>query len=84
MIFRYQSGEEVAKGDRVTFHNEPGEIELVASPPGDPETDWYIKEHGGGIMIRELEPKLFGRVFISTDQLDKTEDLQFVARGGGK
>jgi hypothetical protein len=80
MIFKYQSGEEIRKGDRVLFHGEPGEIEFVASELGDPITDWHIKEDGGGVMI--LEPKLFGRVFIPADQLDETEDLQFVARRG--
>ena len=38
---KYQSGEQIAKGDRVLFHGEPGEIELVADPlANDPETEW--------------------------------------------
>jgi len=82
MIFKYQTGEEIKKGDRVLFHGEAGQIEFVASEPGDPIIDWHIKEDGGGIMILELGPKLFGRVFIPGDQLDETEDLQFVGRGG--
>jgi hypothetical protein len=79
MILKYQSGEEIRKGDRVLFHGEPGEIELVASElTGDAETDWHIREHGGGVLIRE--PKVFGRAFIPANQLDETEDLQFVSR----
>ena len=82
MILKYQSGEEIRKGDRVRLHGEPGEIEVVASERGDQETDWYVEEYGGGVMIRE--PKVFGRVFIPADQLDGTEDLQFVARATGQ
>ena len=78
----YQSDVEIKKGDRVLFHGEPGEIELVASGLGDPETDWYVQEFGGGVMI--LEPKFFGRAFIPAGQLDTTEDLEFVARGEGR
>jgi hypothetical protein len=54
----YTTGEEIRKGDRVLFHDEPGEIELVADPVvSDPETAWYVQEYGGGVMI--LEPKYF-------------------------
>jgi hypothetical protein len=46
---RYQSGEEIVKGDRVLLHGELGEIERVADPlVDDPETKWYVKEYGGG------------------------------------
>jgi hypothetical protein len=31
MPFTYQSGEEIQRGDRVLFHDEPGEIEFVAA-----------------------------------------------------
>jgi hypothetical protein len=78
MILKYPSGVEIRKGDRVLFHGEAGEIELVASDLGDAETDWYIQEYGGGVMI--LEPKVFGRAFIPAAQLVETEDLEFVAR----
>jgi len=30
--FRYQTGDEIRKGDRVLFHGEPGGIEFVADP----------------------------------------------------
>jgi hypothetical protein len=72
----YQSGEEIKKGDRVIFHGEPGEIEFVADPASpDSETDWYIKEYGGGIMV--LEPKHFGRAFLPTPT---ESNLWFVSR----
>ena len=60
------------------FHGEPGEIEFVADPQvSDPETDWYVQENGGGVMV--LEPKHFGRCFLSqTDTAE--EDLEFVSR----
>lgn len=63
MHFSYQSGEKIRKGDRVTYHGEPGEIEFVADKlVGDAEIDWYMNEHGGGVMI--IAPKFFGRVFV--------------------
>ena len=78
MILKYQSGVEIRRGDRVLFHGAPGEIEFVARDLDDPETNWYVQEYGGGVMV--LEPKVFGRVFIQAGQLQSTEDLQFVAR----
>jgi hypothetical protein len=74
---KYQSGEEILKGDRVLFHGEPGEIEFVAeNTVGDPIVDWHIKTNGSGVMI--LEPKFFGRVYIR--DADNNEDLVFVSR----
>jgi hypothetical protein len=47
-MVHYQSGEEIKKGDRVLFHDEPGEIEFEADALiGDPAMDWYIEEKGG-------------------------------------
>jgi hypothetical protein len=77
MILKYQSGEEIKKGDRVLFHREPGQIELVALELGDPETDWFTQEYGGGVMILE---RVSGRTFIPADQIDECEDLEFVSR----
>jgi hypothetical protein len=74
--FFYQSGEEIRKGDRVLLHGEAGEIECVADPATAPE-DWLVTEHGGGVMI--LEPKVFGRLFVSDTQ--NYEDLELVSRG---
>ena len=77
MPLTYMTGEQIRKGDRALFHDEPGEIELVADPTeSDPETDWYVQEYGGGVMV--LEPKHFGRAFLPEPQT--AEDLKFVAR----
>ncbi len=77
MPLKYHSGEEIKTGDKVIFHQNPGEIELVADPDiPDPETDWYIQEYERGVMIRE--PKQFGRAFISHPE--EAEDLTFVSR----
>ena len=77
MSLTYMTGEEIRKGDRVLFHGEPGEIELVADPAiTNPETNWYVQEYGRGVMI--LEPKNFGRAFLPEPQT--AEDLEFVAR----
>lgn len=67
MILKYQSGEEIKKGDHVLFHREPAWIEFVAVQRGDLETDWYMQEFGGGIMILE---KVSGRTFIPADQIN--------------
>jgi hypothetical protein len=76
---KYQSGEEIRKGDKVLFHGEPGEIEFVADKGvGDPTVDWNIKENGPGVMI--LEPKFFGRAYIR--DAEDNEDLVFVSRMG--
>jgi hypothetical protein len=76
VTLKYQSGEEIKKGDRVTIHGEPGEIELVASDPGDPETDWYVQEYGGGVMV---VGGIAGRTFIDARQLSKCDYLEFVS-----
>lgn len=76
MTYRYQSGEDIQKGDHILFHEEPGEVEFVTTKLGDsPDYDWYIQEYGGGVAI--IGPS-FGRVFIS--DVDNTEDLIFVSR----
>jgi hypothetical protein len=77
MALKYQSGEEIRKGDRVLFHGAPARVELVASELGDPETDWFVQEYGGGVMILE---RVSGRTFVAADQLPDYEDLQFVGR----
>jgi hypothetical protein len=77
MTLKYPSGEEIRKGDRVLFHRGPGQVELVAEALGKPETDWYVKEYGGGVMIVDA---VAGRTFIPADQIDEYEDLEFVAR----
>jgi hypothetical protein len=77
MPFFYQSGQEINKGDRVTYHDEPGEIEFIAEKiVGDDEIDWHVTEHGGGVMI--FAPKRFGHVFVHDAEND--EDLVLIAR----
>ena len=81
MTLKYQSGEEIKKGDRVLFHSEPREVEFVVDGlTGDAALDWYMQEFGGGVMIRE--PKHFGNTFIPAEFLPETEDLEFLSRGG--
>jgi hypothetical protein len=80
MPFFYETGEEIKAGDRVTWAKRPALVELVADTlNGDPENDWSVTELGGGVLVTELEPKLFGHVFLPHPHTD--EDLVFVARG---
>jgi hypothetical protein len=51
---KYQSGEEIRKGDKVLFHGEPGKIDfIVEALSGDAAMDWYVKEYGPGAMVVE-------------------------------
>lgn len=77
MILRYQSGEEIKKDDRVLFHGEPGQVELVAVDVNDSEQSWHVQEYGGGVMARE---PVSGRTLIPADRLADYEDLEFVSR----
>lgn len=79
---RYRSGEEIKKGDRVLFHGNPAEIELVACDTGDPETEWYFQEFGGGVMV--LDPMVSGRTFIDAGQIVDYEDLEFLCRSSNQ
>ena len=75
----YLSGEEVISGDRISFHGEPGEVEFVVTEvTGDASMDWYLNEHGGGIMIKAKD---FGSVFLPVAAID--ERLEFVSRKNG-
>ena len=78
MIFKYRSGEEIKNGDCVLFHRQAAKVEFVASEPGDPKTNWYLQEFGGGVMISELT--VSGRTFIPASQIGEYEDLEFVSR----
>ena len=71
----YTSGEDIRPGDDILYHGERGKVEFVAMS-GDPNTDWYVKQYGGGCMI--LVPS-FGCVFVSKPNED--EDLEFLERG---
>ena len=63
------------------FHGNPAQVELVSCDPNDPDPQvaWHVKELGCGVLIHD--PMVSGRTFISRDQLDKYEDLEFVSRG---
>lgn len=76
-VLRYQSGEEIQKGDNVLFHRSPASVELVAFDPTEPEHAWYVQEFGGGVMISD--PRA-GRTFVARDELPDCEDLEFVSR----
>ena len=80
---KYRSGEDIQKGDRVRFHGNAAEIELVASDASDPDPEvaWHMKEHGGGILV--LDPLASGRTFIPSNQINDYEDLEFISRGRG-
>ena len=78
VTLRYQSGEDIKKGDCVLFHRRPAEIELVSCAPDDPATTWYVEEFGSGVLIREPnDPNL---TFVFADQLPEYQDLEFVSR----
>jgi hypothetical protein len=74
----YRSGEDILRGDRVLFHGNPAEIELVAIDSNNPEHAWHVREFGGGVLVRD--PKVSGCTFIPRDQLTEYEDLEFVSR----
>jgi len=80
LTLKYRSGEEIRKGDRVRFHGNPAEVELVACDPNDPDPTvvWYMREFGGGVLISD--PKVSGRTFIQRSSLDDYEDLEFKSR----
>ena len=42
LILKYRSGEEIRKGDRVLFHGNPAEVELVAVDPNEAEDGWFV------------------------------------------
>lgn len=76
MAFKYETGEEIRKGDRVLFHGEPREIEFVVEAKvGDPAMDWYVDEFGGGVMV--IEPKCH-RTFSESRRNKRT---LFLCRG---
>jgi hypothetical protein len=81
VTLKYQSGEEIKKGDRVLIYGESAQIELVATDPGDPETDWYVENFGGGVMVLG---GVAGRTFIDAGQLSEYGDLEFVSRADSR
>lgn len=78
MPLKYRSGIDVMKGDRVLYHEDPGEVEFVADPlVSDADTIWYVEKYGGGVMISE--PRHYGSVFVSSPE--ESDDLEFISRG---
>jgi hypothetical protein len=78
MPLHYRCGEEVLKGDHITLHGEPGEVEVVADALAkDPLALWHLRQDGPGVLIRE--PKVFGRVFFAPEDCD-WQSLSFVSR----
>lgn len=76
-VLRYQSGDDIREGDRVTYGGNPGVVELVVTgPSGDETRDWHFRASGPGITI--AEPRVFGRVYLSSP--DDEEDLVLIAR----
>ncbi|MGH9571981.1 MAG: hypothetical protein ACRD40_00405 [Candidatus Acidiferrales bacterium] len=80
MFLGYQSGEEIKKGDRVLYHGAAGVIEFVATELGDSQTEWFVKQYGGGVMVRD---ETAGPTFVPASQIGKCEDLELMSRAGG-
>jgi len=60
------------------MHEQLAEIEFVAQAPGDSETEWYVEQFGGGVMVVELQPTVCGRIFLT--ETEHAEHLVFVTR----
>ena len=76
MPLLYLTGEDIQEGDKILY-GVSGQVEVVADPAFPKgETDWYVDEFGGGILV--AEPSVFGRVFVRLE--DIPEDVVFVAR----
>lgn len=53
----------IHRGDRVTYHGNPGVIELVVEAlTGEQTEDWLFETRGAGITV--AEPNVFGRVYL--------------------
>jgi hypothetical protein len=82
MILKYQSGEDVRLGDKVTYGGKAGTVELiVVGLTGDLENDWQFEANGPGVLVVEVEPKLFGRLYLCDPETKS--DLLLVARATG-
>jgi hypothetical protein len=80
MSFTYKSGEEIRPGDRIRLDGHPGKVEfVVAEPTGDPATDWYLEEFGGGVMLIDDE---MGNIFVGRESLEEENvgGLELVSR----
>jgi hypothetical protein len=82
MMLKYQSGEGVRLGDKVTFGGKAATVELVVGLNGDPENDWQFETNGPGVLVVEVEPAtLFGRMYMRNPETKN--DLLLVARVTG-
>jgi hypothetical protein len=79
-MLKYQSGEAVRLGDKVTFGGKAATVELVVvGLNGDPENDWQFETNGPGVLVVEVEPAtLFGRMYMRNPETKN--DLLLVAR----
>jgi hypothetical protein len=81
---RYQSGDEVHVGDRVSHAGHPGVVGFVVDrdeySPEFPREQWQetAAAHGGGVMIRQDHD---GDLFLY-GTLEDEEDIDFLGRGG--
>jgi uncharacterized protein DUF4279 len=74
---QYRTGELILAGDVVEYHGDRGHVEYVVNgPTGHSEMDWNFRTNGTGVMV--IEPKHFGRVYIT--DIENDEDLVFVSR----
>ena len=56
MSLRYQTGEEIERGDRVTYGGNAGVVELVVEAlTGEPEEDWLFRDPRGRHHGRRAE-----------------------------
>jgi hypothetical protein len=63
MTLRYQTGEDIRQGDRVTYDGGSGIVELLAEATSrTPEEAWLFATYGAGIMVSESP--VFGRVYV--------------------
>jgi hypothetical protein len=71
-VLKYRSGEEIRKGDRVPFHRNVAEVQLVSCDPNDPDPEvvWHIKEYGTGVLISD--PIVSGRTLSRRTNLTNT------------
>jgi hypothetical protein len=77
MVLKYQSGQVIQPGDRVTFGGNAATIErVVEGLTGNSKEDWLFETNGVGTMV--AEPKVFGHVYLHDPR--EEEDLLFVAR----
>lgn len=79
MPLTYETGKEIQKGDHVTFHGNPGQIELVGDPDAaESATKWYLEEYGPGVLVNE---ERLGHTYVTPD--GAWEDLVFVSKQRG-